>query len=69
MDSMMKMIMNGWQLSDRYQRCYKRIKHGINQSCPYIIWSYETHEGDMYSIRTGKIFVNYANVMLASRGE
>ena len=32
-------------------------------------WSYETHEGDMYSIRTGEIFVNYVNVMLASRGE
>ena len=32
-------------------------------------WSYETHEGDMYSTRIGEIFANYVNLMLASRGE
>ena len=66
----MIVIMNGWQLSDRYQDCYKRIEHGIIKVVLGMVlsWSYETF-GDMYSIEQTKFFVKYVNVMLASRGE
>ena len=69
------MIVNGWQLSDRYHDCSKRIQHGTIQSClgygasQFRSWGYETHEGDMCSTRIGEILESYVNVILASRGE